>query len=157
MTRHFALFFALFAGLAAASPVGGLPLQPTFTHLATVKVGQNTVCSLAFSPDGRYLAAGTGDYPGDKPSELVVWEVQTQKQVARRPANIGCVHDVAFSEDGRTLATGGPDSTVLLWDTASWTVRDRLRHWGWLLEKEREAATPPSEAEIFTSPPAATE
>jgi len=34
--------------------------------------------------------------------------------------HVGPIWDVAFSPDGKTLATGSTDGTVKLWNTATW-------------------------------------
>ena len=69
---------------------------------------------MAFSPDGRTLAAGSGD------GTVWLWNLTDPA----RPARLGqpltgpddAVISVAFSPDGRTLAAGSGDGTVWLWN-----------------------------------------
>jgi WD40 repeat protein len=58
---------------------------------------------LAFSPDGRWLA-----------SNQCVWDVATLKEVRRFPVPRD-VTAVAFSPDGRRVATGLANGTTLVW------------------------------------------
>ena len=46
----------------------------------------------------------------------MLWDVETQVQIANLNGHTGLVHSVAFSEDGHVLASGASDGTVLLWD-----------------------------------------
>ena len=69
--------------------------------LQKVLVGHsNWVLSVAFSPDGKLLASGSGD------STVRLWEVATGQEITTLP-NFNCIiHCVAFSLNGLMLASG---------------------------------------------------
>jgi WD40 repeat protein len=69
--------------------------------------------SLAFAPDGKTVAYGSGD------GVISFWDVGTATQVRRMPRHHGSLHAVAASPDGRTAATAGDDHSIMLWDVAS--------------------------------------
>ncbi|HEY5894036.1 MAG TPA: hypothetical protein VIT91_12465 [Chthoniobacterales bacterium] len=77
---------------------------------AEIVAPDNTVVSIAFSPDGKLLA--WGGYDGS----LHLWSMATQKEVARLFTN-AMLTVVAFSRDGKTLATTNDAGGVYLWDT----------------------------------------
>jgi RNA polymerase sigma factor (sigma-70 family) len=99
----------------------GDPLPPdALARLGTVRfrVGHR-VKALAFSPDGRMLTAG-----GDE--TIPLWEAATGKEVRRLAGHEGWAGPVAFSPDGRTLASGGADRVIRLWDLATGRELRRL-------------------------------
>ena len=70
--------------------------------------------SVAFSPNGKTLAAGCG-------GGVALWEVARQARLADKPLLVVAspVLSVAFSPEGESLAAGGGGG-VVLWDTARW-------------------------------------
>ena len=66
---------------------------------------------LAFSPDGKRLACGTGD------GRIQVWTLVPNFQVQSTfSGHQGFVHVLMFAPDGKTLASGSGDGTTLLWN-----------------------------------------
>src|SRR5579883_1950949 len=91
------------------------------------------VTDLAFSPDGRLLAGACnktytythirGDGCVDvleqgkpKRPSVRLWDVFAEKELAPLGGHQGAITSLAFSPDGKLLATGSNDTTVLLWD-----------------------------------------
>lgn len=70
------------------------------------------ISGLAFSLDGR-LVATAGD---EVDSTVRLWDVATAQELGVFKGHHSSPWAVGFSPDGRTLATGGGDSSVLLWD-----------------------------------------
>ncbi|HYE65501.1 MAG TPA: hypothetical protein VD966_07960 [Pyrinomonadaceae bacterium] len=84
----------------------------------SLKGHTGVVLSGAFSPDG-ILASGGVD------QTVKLWDLNRQRELTNpqiKSNAVGCeVHSVAFSRDGRMLATGCEDGAVYLWDLKSGT------------------------------------
>ncbi len=71
------------------------------------------ILDIAWSADGRRLAAGTDGGPN---SEVVVWDARSDAPPLRLQGHQGAVRAVAFQPNSRLLASGADDAAILLWD-----------------------------------------
>ena len=69
------------------------------------------VYSVAFSLDGKILASvGSGD------KTVKLWSVENGQFIKSLEGHTDSVRSLAFSLDGKTLASGGDDKTIKLWN-----------------------------------------
>ncbi|KAF7363054.1 WD40 repeat-like protein [Mycena venus] len=92
----------------------------------------NTIYSVAFSPDGERIVSGSADktvrsvifspngewiISGSRDTVVRVWNSQTEKLVAGPfRGHSDLVNSVAFSPDGQRIVSGSADNTICIWD-----------------------------------------
>lgn len=90
--------------------------------LKTLTGHEDVVSSVAFSPDGNLIVSGdwydsdgylsSGTWNG----EIRVWDANTGEHLKSLKGHTGGVSSLSFSPNGKTLASGKTDGTILLWD-----------------------------------------
>jgi WD40 repeat protein len=75
-----------------------------------IQLHTDGVSAVGFSPDNRYVAAGTGD------GTIKLWDAGDGRVRHTLPTHQGFVTALAFGPDSRRLASVGRDSLVKIWD-----------------------------------------
>ena len=83
---------------------------------------------MALSTDGALIASGSGMWGINAPGEIAVWDAQTGQQRFMLRGQTGCIMNVAFSPDGKRLATAGTGwrgqrDGARIWDVEQGTMQ----------------------------------
>jgi hypothetical protein len=106
-----------FAELAAEPPPPA-PAQEPRAAEAFARLGESRfqnfgrTFTLAFSPDGKSLAAGSWD------GRITWWDLATRRPLRYWEAHAGPVTALAVAPDGRAVVSAGKDREIRLWGTA---------------------------------------
>ncbi|HXM42688.1 MAG TPA: c-type cytochrome domain-containing protein [Bryobacteraceae bacterium] len=82
--------------------------------VATLPGEAEDVRAVAFSPDGKLLAAA-GGLPA-RAGEVKIWDVEKRAVLRTIAGHTDCIYAVAFAPDGKSVATAGYDKLIKLWD-----------------------------------------
>src|SRR5947207_185998 len=115
MPPHRRCTWAILIALLSADAVGGQQPAPLVEpKLEVVVQGHtNSVTSVSFSADGRFVATGSAD------NTAIPWDAGTGDKLQTFAGHTSLVSSVSLSGDGKRLATGSHDKTAILWDAAT--------------------------------------
>jgi WD40 repeat protein/serine/threonine protein kinase len=95
----------------------------TGSEIASLLCGASRVLTLAFSPDGKRVAAGT-EYPENR---VWIWDMATGGAVTAMEGHTNAISSLEFSPDGSRIVSASHDGTLRLWDCARGTLVNILR------------------------------
>ena len=87
--------------------------RPAGGMLLTLKGHTNRIWSVAFSPDGQRIVAGSAD------GTAKVWDAASGEELLTLKGHTDRIRSVAFSPDGQRIVTGSGDQTAKVWEAAS--------------------------------------
>jgi WD40 repeat protein len=103
---------------------------PRLQLIHEFKAHENSVFSLKYSPDSRYLLSGSRD------ARLKIWDRQDGYRLKEEIiAHMYTINAIDYRADGRYFATCSMDKTIKIWDAAQFKllkVIDKSRHEGHL-------------------------
>ncbi len=111
--------------LVSASPSEGKIICVNFAtgqELRTIQNREVNIDAIALSPDALTAAAGGMRWPGGAQKGepwLCLYDLNTGNELGRLQGHEHYVQALAFSADGRTLASGSYDKTIRFWDVAT--------------------------------------
>ena len=112
----------------AVSPNGKHKLEARDGHRATlidVESGRHLdlssylIQSACFSPDSRWFVTAQED-----DNVVRIWDAGSGELLARLTGSEVAVRTVAFAPDGKRVAAGAEDGSVLIWDLGGWDLTD---------------------------------
>lgn len=128
-SRLFAAAFGAHSATVAKSQIGGVTLWDVGVTepVATLQWHRDAVLSVAFSPQHSLMASGSRD------GTIAIWNVSRGlwdavlgvREHSWR-AGAGPITSLAFSADGKWLASAGEKEPIKLWDCNSWQVAHQI-------------------------------
>ena len=80
-----------------------------FAIIKTLEEHSDYVTSVCWSPDGKYLASGSGD------KTVKIWDANSGACLQTLEEHADRVNSVSWSPDGKYLSSSSHDGTIIIW------------------------------------------
>ena len=88
-----------------------------FQTIATLKEHTNSVFSVVYSPDGRFLLSGGRDVT------LKIWDVENSYELVKTiTAHLLHINSIVYNFGGSLIATGSMDKSIKIWDALNFNL-----------------------------------
>jgi len=108
------------ASAAPAQSIAPSPLTsvqgvlPELAHFGgSPLVADDQVRTIAFSPDGKFIASGGGAKIGN---DVLIWDATTGTRLYALSGANDSIEDIVFSPDGHYLVASGLSTSIYVWD-----------------------------------------
>ena len=88
-----------------------LHLRNLAGHVSLESCGGGTISGVRFSQNGQTIATAS-----IVDATAIIWNPYTGERLKTLSGHSGGIYSIAFSPDGKILASGSSDGTILLWD-----------------------------------------
>lgn len=78
------------------------------------------VRTVAYSPDGKFLATGSRD------NSIKLWQLGTGREIRTFLGHVNPVNVVAFDPSGQRLASGSSDNSIIIWEVATGKILRKI-------------------------------
>jgi WD40 repeat protein len=95
---------------ASGKLLRGLGTQTELGEVSSLGGPTDRVCSVAYSPDGQFIASGSND------KTVKLWDAASGRLIRTFEGHEDWGYSVAYSPDGRFIASGSKDATVKIWE-----------------------------------------
>ncbi len=96
----------------------------------SLNLGLNAYC-VAFSPDGKLLATGTGNWREKKNGQITLWNPETGERLKTLEGSEGLVFQLQFLKNSRHLLSGKPGVGLCIWNVESGKVEETYNTLGY--------------------------
>lgn len=108
------------AAVAGRPYAGVVVADPATSRIVATLPERRPIISLAISPDGKRLVAGSFD------AVLNVWDVDRGVVERTFKPFLDPMWGLAFSPDGKMFAAGGHNRAIKVWDASTWQLLETL-------------------------------
>ncbi|XP_044757310.1 periodic tryptophan protein 2 homolog [Coccinella septempunctata] len=88
--------------------------MPNVNEINSCNISKAKISAISFNGTGDWIAFGCSTL-----GELIVWEWQSENLVLKQQSHSSSTSCVAYSVDGKWVASGGEDGLMKLWDVTS--------------------------------------